>query len=956
MMESFLVDAENSLHHRSSNPQNNSQGSSGDDSDDDPLDDPFLYDKFLPDPAWAKVNKEEAESRPKILVDPGPFRYNQRVFVTALPAMVLVMALGGETLVLMGAIGITAVTIVSQLGDGRRSVIAFVVIFIPSHIYIIASVLPMLWLSVWHSLLLLLINVFVILTACWIILQFKAFRMEEPSLCAIAEQMLFTVYPLVCTSLLCWGLGAVLPVTVIPTIFSLIWFVLLQLYLIPTLSSFRSQATSDESLDVIQIPIVVATVIVFVCLGPFLFVFLSLIIPSAGSFSVMSLVHFMFILSLTLFLSTLLNIRQIFEYLGLPFTTAIYVRWASGVLCTSICYPVLKAYGFDSHFLPLLPVAIAIFATLGVVLAFKKRRVIMAGLAFVLITSLIGLFVLWIQRMPHNLQHFFMGMFPLNGFYILMCAHFLLCLLCLWTSSMDANDSLGILLVIQALALCVCEVSLHNADLYSTTLLQLSGLTATYMAYRMHLVGKVSHGMAVMATTIHVGKALASATAKVLDGSGGGRITLYGLVALCCITYAVASVFVFRSNHQSPLPSVQIAKDVFMLLSALAVNCHHLLLPVAMLMFQGSQSYTNVIGLWCMFGGGLVLLYSQAVVGGGGAGDAQNSMSQHVLKLALSLASMGVVVMVVHPHLSLSFHSLFQWVEIVSLFLLVAVISTRPKLSPNGMILLLLCLSICPGLRACLNLWLELHIPNAVLCVAISGSLFILIFVCVLIQEMTEASDKIMKYSITTALLSCMMLFGLDLANYLSLPANSPEQMSLFALPVWKALLVTGAVLSLVLKAVLTVKGPDKLPTTSESEGNGGKMSLSLMTNCITVFTFLVACTQGPDDSTLHDLWCCGCSIILACLQRDSFLLSHLNGGEQQAAPTVATSGFVLCLATILRSRLWWKVWPAGTLSLIGGVFEVILVLALAPIFYCVWALLWSGEIVSEPAVVFLTP
>ena len=44
-----------------------------------------------------------------------------------------------------------------------------------------------------------------------------------------------------------------------------------------------------------------------------------------------------------------------------------------------------------------------------------------------------------------------MGIFPLNGFYFLMCAHFLMCLLCLWTSSMDANDLLGILLVIQAI-------------------------------------------------------------------------------------------------------------------------------------------------------------------------------------------------------------------------------------------------------------------------------------------------------------------------------------------------------------------------------------------------------------------------------------------------------------------------------------------------------------------------
>ena len=107
----------------------------------------------------------------------------------------------------------------------------------------------------------------------------------------------------------------------------------------------------------------------------------------------------------------------------------------------------------------------------------------------------------------------------------------------------------------------MCEVSLHNAGLYSTTLLQLSGLTATYMAYRMQLVGKVSHGAAIMATTIHVGKALAGATAMVLDGNGGGEVTLYSLVALCCITYAVASVFVFRSNNQTQLPSLQVSNN-----------------------------------------------------------------------------------------------------------------------------------------------------------------------------------------------------------------------------------------------------------------------------------------------------------------------------------------------------------------------------------------------------------
>ncbi|GFO15242.1 hypothetical protein PoB_004174700 [Plakobranchus ocellatus] len=210
--------------------------------------------------------------------------------------------------------------------------------------------------------------------------------------------------------------------------------------------------------------------------------------------------------------------------------------------------------------------------------------------------------------------------------------------------------------------------------------------------------------------------------------------------------------------------------------------------------------------------------------------------------------------------------------------------------------------------------------------------------------------------SIGLSLVSCLGLLALDLTHLLSLPANSTEGLTLWTLPAWKAVLLTGLVLAVVLKVVQTAKGPDKLPMMSEAEKPMEKLSLPLLSNCITVFTFLVACTQGPDDPTLHDLWCCGSSMILACLQKDSLLLSHLTKGERQVAPTIAASSAVLSLATLARSRLWWSHWPAGIWSLLGGVFEVILVLLLAPIFYCTWVLLWKAEVVSEPAVVFLTP
>ena len=96
-MESFLEDAESSLHHRHLSGGSDSDSCSED--SEDPMDDPFLYDKFIADPDWARIKHQEEiqQSKPKNTVDPGPFRYNRRVFITSLPAMLFVLALGGET-------------------------------------------------------------------------------------------------------------------------------------------------------------------------------------------------------------------------------------------------------------------------------------------------------------------------------------------------------------------------------------------------------------------------------------------------------------------------------------------------------------------------------------------------------------------------------------------------------------------------------------------------------------------------------------------------------------------------------------------------------------------------------------------------------------------------------------------------------------------------------------------
>ncbi|CAG5134349.1 unnamed protein product [Candidula unifasciata] len=933
MMETFLEDAENSLHHRTN--AHNGSGSSGE-SEEDPMDDPFIYDKFLQDPDWAKAAQED--SLAKNLVDPGPFRYNKRIFMTSLPALLLVLALGGETLVLMVAVGTALIAVMAQLGDSRRCVIIFVIIFIPTHVYVLASVVPLLWLSLWHFFLVALINLFVVLTAGWVLLQFKAFRMEEPTLAVMTEQLLFTAYPFICTCLVCWALATVMSVSVIPTVFSFMWFVLLQLYLLPIVSSFKTQAAGDDNLDVVQVPVVVATVIVFVLLGPILQILLSaLSVDTPAVLSVIFFVHLIFMMSLTLFLSTLLSIRQIFEYLGLPYSTAVYVRWGSGVSCTLLCYPVLQAFGLDSHFLPLLPVAIGIFAALGVVLAFKKRRVVMAVLAVVLVTSLVALFILWIQGMPHNLKHYFIGMFPLNAFYLMICVNFLLCLLCLWMATVDARDMFGALLVLQAIVLTVCEISLHSTNLYSTSRLQLTSVTASYTIHRLHVAEKISRKATVASSAVHVAKSLASAMSLIIDRNNG-EITFLEMAALGLMIYVVLSVFVYGVTGDKS--GFEIASQLLMLLGVLAVNSHHFLLPLSMLMFQGSASYTDVIGLWCMLGGGLALLYSRTI---------SSVHTRQVLKLALILGVMGIVIIVVHPPLSFTAYSVFQWLEIISIFILAVILSLKVELSPQMVVVISHVLAVCLGLRICIYLWAEVTLLYAVLCVVDSIAVLILVFVCVVITEMTDISDRIMKISIATAVSCSICLLIADVVGYFS---SSPSHMplSLLQLPAWKAVLVTFLLVSVILKVVHSTKGPDKLPMTSED--SPGRVTLPLIGNLCTVITFLVACSQGPADPTLHDLWCCAWTVVLACLHQDTIFLRNL-AGSKQASPIIMASVATLVISTIIHSRLWLL---ACASSIIGGFTEVLLVFLTFPVFYAAWVILWEGKVVFEPAVVFLTP
>lgn len=427
------------------------------------------------------------------------------------------------------------------------------------------------------------------------------------------------------------------------------------------------------------VPMVVAAVAAFLLSGPTLHVALTLCASDAPSLmTVEALVQLAFLISLTSFLATLLSIRQIFEHLGMSYSTAIYTRWVSGVALTGLCYPALRFYGLDSHFLPLLPVAIAMFAALGVVMALKKKTYTLFVLSMVLVGCLSLLFLLWVQRMPHHLPQFHVGGLSLGAFYTAVCLNFVLCLTSLFSASRGQGGMLGLSMVAQCIVLAICELSLHHANLYPSSLIQLTAGAGLYVLHRLNTVQVLPHIPAMLASAVLVAKSATVWTGMLAGKSGSTE--LLDLACLAVFAGAVLQAFVY-----TPLHNVRPKWTLPLLLFGLLACWTPLLQPLSQHLLQ-SADLSGLLGLWLLLGGGLVLLYSQSqpqaltlnpVPTQVGEFSPPSNSQSNLIPLALLMSLVGVVVVVLQPNTTLSLMSLFEWLEILSGFCLAGLVAYK---------------------------------------------------------------------------------------------------------------------------------------------------------------------------------------------------------------------------------------------------------------------------------------
>ncbi|XP_048239676.1 uncharacterized protein LOC124140327 [Haliotis rufescens] len=861
------------------------------------------------------------------LVDPGPFRYHKRICAAALPCFLIVIGFVGEFMLTMMTVGTVLLILLDRMGERRRSVIIFTLFFIPCHILVFVSVLPLIWLSLWNVFLIGAINAYVILTGGWIILLFVAFRTEEPLLAQMIEQLLFSAYPAVCSVLVTWILTTITPVSMAPLIIMAISFVLLQVFLTPAVSSFKLKTSADEDLNVLQQPIVLVMTLSFCFLPSMLHVILCIASTTTDSiFSQRSLLELGLVVSLSLFLATLLSVRQLFEYAGYPYTIVTRARWVCGMLATLLCYPVLQQYRLSSHFLPWLPIAIVAFAVLGLFLGVKKywipAVVLMAGLA-----SLLGF---WMMVLPWHLTFYLLHSVHLNIFYVVLCGNFAVCLVCMYIGSHGNKELFGFLLCLQSVLLTVCETALHGAGLYSLSLCVMTTVLATYMLQRLHHSDKLWLGSVLFCSSVHITKGVSCLLTELVLKDKLGLLNHAGLFLL---TFAILQSFVYEPREAVPLNEA--ARNLVFLLVSLAMNTFPVLTVLCYNLWQDMPSYTELIGMWALVGGLLVLLFAQV----------HSEVVSEIRLTGLLMSMVGGIILTLQPQFQLSMYALFQWSEIVNILVVMVILTTSCGVTVRQAVIIAVITGMSPSVRTVFMLYGD--IPSAVhvpLYLVLSASIVTVLILYSKADTIVQQTDNTVMGSCILSAVAMALLLGLDLALLQTKVTTS-------SLPVLKGMMGTTVSLSILMKLLVTKQGPDFIPVATHTKDTKEKPLLPLVSNVVTVAAFLLLCLQGPSEGFLHDMWCCGASLIFFCLQRDfQFLLSLRDHNHR--TPTILSSIAVLILASIYRSSLW----QGDVVNILWGCSEILLLISTIPVYIVLWGVLWKNEIISENMVVFAMP
>ncbi|XP_056014198.1 uncharacterized protein LOC125674968 isoform X1 [Ostrea edulis] len=607
---------------------------------------------------------------------------------------------------------------------------------------------------------------------------------------------------------------------------------------------------------------------------------------------------------------------------GFQYSLVIQLRSLCGGVSAFLSYQVFLELGVTSHFLSWLPFAVGVYAVYGTLLSYKKTQV------FFVVAVVLSL--VWAIKLPWKLSYTFMFGISLKAIFCLMIVNYVLCLTAAHLSTHGSQASFSFLVVLQTIVFIKCEVILFDSGLYSWPLFMVTGIAASYALQRLQIARRLPVNLSCACMSAHITKS--ALVAMVIFTKEARDLPYTSILTMFFFIFMMIKMLLLEVPVD--ISKKQLAVNVILMCISVLLNVNPALFILGSYLFKVQASAADAMGMCFIICG--MLIIATCVL--------HLPSEVKVKQLGILGVVTGVIVILFQPDVSLTMTGLFQLCEVISIMCMIIIMyADTIKTFPHIVVASVL-VGITPGLRAALFLYPEDQAPivNLILFGLVSMCLVCALFA---FSKSEHLCCKFEKNILTV----CMLVVVLSVLSLIVDLVTKERKQTILTLPSWKLFLAANLIISICTKIVVS-RNAEYIPLHEKDDKE--IPYLPLVGNLTTITAFLFLCLLGPATGLLYDIWCCGSSVILMCLQKDMKLFYNLKDANH-TAPTKLTSIAVLVLSSICHSDLW----HSSSWTFVRSCLEMFLVLGSTPIYYVLWGILWKSVVLlPEPVVVFLLP
>ncbi|XP_046844803.1 uncharacterized protein LOC124438661 isoform X2 [Xenia sp. Carnegie-2017] len=514
------------------------------------------------------------------------FMYNNEFFILTTICSLPLVYFGGERLFGIATLCLLLVYVIHvSFQDTKSSVVGFVICVAVVEFCVLFSIGPLIWHSIFNIFLLIIYNVFILLTGGLGLLQFYDIRKDEKEFCANVEYFLFLLYPSCCVSILTWMTSFLFGSFIAPYVLVVVGFPAFYTFLNEKMkksfSPNNDHVLGDAEKLLILLCYILSSSVVFCFVNFFDLLCLS------------SWISPLFFICVSLFFTTFFDTTDLRDMADIRNSQWQIFQICTGCLSLMLCALLSYIHGIvdkvNAIFLCIIFLSsTALFATI------KYRYVKLSSSTCLF---LLFLYILWFSQIPWYL-HFSPANTVQLSFYFLEVLILLIAIL----SVAVVAASIGILyrsllkplLILHSLGFVVVENILFNSEVYPRYLVLFTTILALYTYQRLYNVHRLSKSCAVLCSTFHLYKTLNIFTMSNASFMDNGFTKLFVIIGQFCFSLILVIITYENREHLDIHWVFNYVGIVFFSLLPLSYTFLPLLHSN---IFEGDPSFSDIAGL-----------------------------------------------------------------------------------------------------------------------------------------------------------------------------------------------------------------------------------------------------------------------------------------------------------------------------------------------------------------------